>query len=235
MANNFSRRILPPEEFTTKVCIDCGEEKPKSEFCRNKSASDGLSPYCRVCSAIRGAAYRKSEKGKAARKRYRQSPKGKASALRVAKRYLATEKGKVARRKAGRKYAESEHGKKVMMDYAASERGGEKAAKAAHKYRVSEKGRATKWATYVRRRAVGYGVHVEDVDEEAVYAFCGNRCAYCGSTEKLTLDHVVALSKGGAHAESNLLVACKSCNSSKGVKPVAEWLATRPMKLAQGV
>lgn len=44
------------------------------------------------------------------------------------------------------------------------------------------------------------------------------RCAYCGAKAKLTVDHVVALSKGGTHAPANLAPACKSCNSKKGTR-----------------
>src|SRR2546422_1043273 len=41
-------------------------------------------------------------------------------------------------------------------------------------------------------------------------------CSFCGSQEDLTLDHYVALSLGGTHDESNLVTACRSCNSRKG-------------------
>lgn len=50
-------------------------------------------------------------------------------------------------------------------------------------------------------------------------------CAYCGErVEVLTQDHVLALSKGGSHTASNVVPACKSCNSSKHDKPVDEFL-----------
>src|SRR3989475_13057566 len=41
-------------------------------------------------------------------------------------------------------------------------------------------------------------------------------CSFCESQEDLTLDHYVALSLGGTHDESNLVTACRSCNSRKG-------------------
>lgn len=41
-------------------------------------------------------------------------------------------------------------------------------------------------------------------------------CAYCGvSGVKLTVDHVVALSRGGRHEPSNVVPACRACNSAK--------------------
>lgn len=49
------------------------------------------------------------------------------------------------------------------------------------------------------------------------------RCTYCGTHEDLTLDHIHPESKGGETTADNLCTACKSCNSSKGVKTLQEW------------
>lgn len=51
----------------------------------------------------------------------------------------------------------------------------------------------------------------------------GGRCAYCGSAERITIDHVLALSKGGLDESSNLAPACRSCNSSKRAQLVEGW------------
>ena len=45
-----------------------------------------------------------------------------------------------------------------------------------------------------------------------------HRCAYCGVPNPRTMDHVVSISKGGLHTHSNVVPACRSCNSSKGSK-----------------
>lgn len=50
---------------------------------------------------------------------------------------------------------------------------------------------------------------------EAVMQRDGFRCRQCGSDDNLTLDHIVPQSKGGSHAEENLQVLCRSCNSAK--------------------
>lgn len=52
-------------------------------------------------------------------------------------------------------------------------------------------------------------------------------CAYCDADEKLTVDHFVALNNGGLHVASNLVGACKTCNSSKKDKPVEEWFKSQ--------
>lgn len=52
-----------------------------------------------------------------------------------------------------------------------------------------------------------------------------HRCAYCGSKlDKLTIDHVVPLIKGGKHSASNVVPACLHCNSSKKDKTPEQWV-----------
>jgi 5-methylcytosine-specific restriction endonuclease McrA len=41
-------------------------------------------------------------------------------------------------------------------------------------------------------------------------------CQYCGKTRDLTLDHVVPKARGGKSAWTNLVTACKRCNTTKG-------------------
>lgn len=48
-------------------------------------------------------------------------------------------------------------------------------------------------------------------------------CAYCGSGENLSLDHLIARSKGGSDCGDNFVYCCRSCNSSKGAQDVILW------------
>lgn len=41
------------------------------------------------------------------------------------------------------------------------------------------------------------------------------KCVYCHSTENLTIDHIIAITKKGADDLSNLQTLCRSCNSQK--------------------
>lgn len=53
---------------------------------------------------------------------------------------------------------------------------------------------------------------------QAVYDRDGWACVKCGSTESLTLDHIIPWSHGGPDALGNLQTFCRSCNSSKGAR-----------------
>lgn len=47
-------------------------------------------------------------------------------------------------------------------------------------------------------------------------------CQYCGSSDRLTLDHVHPKSRGGADTWDNLVAACVPCNNRKGNHTPAE-------------
>ena len=55
------------------------------------------------------------------------------------------------------------------------------------------------------------------------------RCVYCGCSlhnvdpEGITLDHVHPWSLGGENDPSNLITACKSCNSSRGARLLRDY------------
>lgn len=49
-----------------------------------------------------------------------------------------------------------------------------------------------------------------------IYARDGRKCGYCGATEKLNIDHIQPVTRGGNSTEENLQVLCSSCNGLKG-------------------
>lgn len=64
-------------------------------------------------------------------------------------------------------------------------------------------------------------------DDEKIKIKTGQICNYCGSTEKLALDHIFPQKFGGQDTAENLIFACRSCNSSKGKKDLMEWMIFR--------
>lgn len=51
-----------------------------------------------------------------------------------------------------------------------------------------------------------------------VFARDGRMCVHCGTSERLTVDHIWPVSKGGADDLDNLQTLCHSCNSKKGAR-----------------
>lgn len=88
-----------------------------------------------------------------------------------------------------------------------------------------------------RRRARKIAATVEPftvADWRAICAYFGQRCAYCLRPGKLTQDHIVPLSRGGAHAIHNIVPACHTCNVRKSARTLPAFLLAG-MGLTEGV
>jgi 5-methylcytosine-specific restriction endonuclease McrA len=57
-----------------------------------------------------------------------------------------------------------------------------------------------------------------------IIAAHGGRCFYCGGeSDRMEIDHVIPVSRGGATTENNLVPACKPCNLKKLSQTYEEW------------
>lgn len=63
-----------------------------------------------------------------------------------------------------------------------------------------------------RRRSIGTRKALR------VFARDGYRCRACGSPDDLTVDHILAWSRGGSDDDDNLQTLCGTCNSRKGAR-----------------
>lgn len=48
-------------------------------------------------------------------------------------------------------------------------------------------------------------------------------CFYCPSTEDLTVEHLIPVSRGGVTSVGNIVLGCRPCNSRKGSKTLTEY------------
>ena len=64
---------------------------------------------------------------------------------------------------------------------------------------------------------------VFSVSKKELKKLYNSPCFYCGSLNKITIDHVVPISRGGTHGIGNLVAACAFCNGSKNSKFLIEW------------
>lgn len=86
---------------------------------------------------------------------------------------------------------------------------------------------------YVERHRVALANAEGDFDYEdymLLYDLQEGRCAYCNRHESetgtLEIEHTTPISRGGMHDISNIVLACRGCNSSKESKTLEEYLVT---------
>jgi hypothetical protein len=51
-----------------------------------------------------------------------------------------------------------------------------------------------------------------------IFTKYGKKCLCCGSIDKISLDHIIPVQKGGKDEVENLQPLCKSCNSKKNIQ-----------------
>lgn len=94
-----------------------------------------------------------------------------------------------------------------------------KAAAAAEAAKAARRNRSGNW--------------ISNADRQALYERDGHTCRYCGSTDSLSLDHIIPVSQGGTDEPDNLVTACRSCNSAKGGRtPKEAGMSLRMPRLA---
>lgn len=185
-------------DSTTKRCTKCGEIKSLTEFSLYKGSPRR---WCRACVKIYNRAYRE------------QYPEKVRSAT-ISWRNRNLEKVKATKQ---RHYAENKeyYRKKHDRWYAVNR---DRSIQRSRAYFRTEEGKIRNRLNANKHRAVARRGDVT-IEELTALMQRQTRCAYCKKkfTNKLpaTVDHVVPLSKGGLHTISNLVLACKPCNSRK--------------------
>lgn len=93
------------------------------------------------------------------------------------------------------------------------------------KYRNSKIGKAKRLASNSKRRAQKTTTATGYISEyiELLLLWDNGKCRYCNSTDKLTIEHILPLSRGGRHSECNVDLACSTCNGRKGSKTEKEF------------
>jgi len=222
--------------MTKKRCSKCDELKLVGEFSKRKASKDGLQPQCKACRAAYDKRYRDAnhELVTAQHKRYREAHRAEIAAYderyyeanreeeaAYDKRYRETHREEKAA--SNKRYYEANREEKVAYQKRYYEANREKTA-ADHK-RWNEANPEKCAAHKQQRRARLANVISEDFDITDLFKRDGEECRYCEATENLTIEHVKPISEGGPNTLDNCVVACRSCNSSKGAKLLVGWLA----------
>ena len=207
----------------TKTCNKCKTPKPTTEFNKNNQQVDGLTGACKTClSVIRKAwnhAYNLTAKARETARRYYYSERGQAAKRAYRARYELTPEQRERYRLAGRKHEREARYKARRARYDQSAKGKAMKAGIDGRYRRTDKGRFAKRKTEIKRK---HQIAATDCtltrgQWQEIKARFGHACAYCNrQMERLEMDHVKPLSKGGAHTAENIVPACRTCNAKKG-------------------
>ena len=183
--------------MSIKQCLACKQTKPLEEFGKEKKSKDGRTGRCKLClNAQKREAYKKDpEKYRAISKENYYKWRGKK--LSYAKAY-AKEKPEVNRRARKRYYQRNTE-------------------KAKHRIRECQKKKPWKVAWYLANRRMRLR------DQSCDHANCPKQIKefYKHRPDGFEVDHIVPLSKGGAHCIENLQYLTVSDNREKGAR--VDW------------
>lgn len=231
------------DESTSKTCSKCLEGKPLSEFHQDKRQRDGRVTRCRACVAAykreHAARFRDQE---SARKRAWYEA-NRERVLEDQRQYREANREAVAASQAAWYQANRDRRAEYLREYHLANRerlvAASRAYYEAHKDEHRARDRAWKLANADKvremarlhqqnRRALKMGAAIGEIDLDALWEEQRGICALCGHPidraipwpDRLSasVDHIVPLSKGGAHAQHNLQWTHLGENSAKGAR-----------------
>ena len=184
--------------MTVKTCATCSAEKPLHQFYKRKASKDGHDTRCIACEKARLAKWAADNPD---RRREAQ------------KRYNATDKAREKQRRWREK--NPERADEVIAAYRERNPNAGREATKRHYYANIEESRESIKNRAHRRRARMAKNGVFGVTTKDIRRILANPCAFCGTRENPTLDHIIPISRGGRHSVGNLQCLCASCNFSK--------------------
>lgn len=222
----------------TKTCSACGRILTLDHFSVDRSMKDGLAYRCKDCLRISNKNWRETNKDlkKIQSKIYRDANKEKEAAR--AKKYREDHKESIAQKKHDQYVANPTPTKTRAKEWRINNPERKSAANQEWAKVNPEKDRNSKrkWksenpertaAAGARRRARKLGSRIEIVDRKLVLARSNSICYLCGKIiyDKLHIDHITPLARGGSETMDNLASTHARCNFSKRDKLLCELSA----------
>jgi 5-methylcytosine-specific restriction endonuclease McrA len=184
-------------------CKACEQYRPISEYSKSPKRIDGLNAKCYACRSADYKEYRK------------RVPRDKEKAREYAREYAKRRPPLTLKQKQARAAFRRDH----------YQRNKEKMALQHKDYLRRHPGKNSEQASLYRLRSKNQGVFI--FTEKDIRKLSRATCAYCGASGKMSIDHVMPVSKGGRNSIGNLLPACRTCNSEKHAKLLIVWRLQR--------
>lgn len=193
------------------MCAKCQQEKPYSDFYKGKKYKDGYQSWCKQCKRDR-----KRELG--TDKQYFE--KNREYVRKVQREYYKKNKERIIKRV---KEYQGQH-VVAVKGYKQKYADNNKDKKAAYRklYRSTAKGKLRNTQYTLRRKReisrTPENIRLTIKQWEFILSLFDNKCACCFAETKLTIDHIMPISKGGLDIITNVQPLCPSCNSKKHAK-----------------
>lgn len=244
-------------DLTTKRCSKCGKEYPATKEYFYQRGGDRLRPDCKTCTNVnskeqrtrwkenniewvreRSRLYHLENKEREAQysKEWREK-----NADHIKAHYINNREAILKRQKENylsdkmpflirsKHYRENNKERVRQWQREWEERNKEYVKERRHQYYLSHKRQHSQRKRVYRhlKRANCGKMTSEQIQE--LLEWQNYRCMYCGTdiSNDSTIDHHIAVSQGGSNDITNLVMACRSCNSSKGNKNPFQWYKMR--------
>ena len=188
----------------TKTCTKCGRELPATLefFYAAKELKSGLRSMCKQCDRLRHKAYAAAHPEKVTKWKADDYTRRREAIHAYATAYYAENAERERAKRAAYRATHLEESRRLDREYYARNR---------DKFRVLNNRR--------RMRERGRGSHsASDIREQRLRQ--KGRCYWCGEKTgpDYHVDHVIPIARGGSNGPDNLVIACPTCNLSKGSK-----------------
>lgn len=210
-------RIVQLSLFESKHCTKCGENKPLSAF-NPRSDNGKLRPWCVECNRRYKQQHRAANREMygTTRRVYYAAHRERIRAQQKRDYDANPEKF----REWSRQFREQHPDKTSFWARRSYWRHvAERRAKSRKWYRANKE-RALIHTHRRRARLVANGGTYTVREWRAMVSWFGDCCLCCGASERLTIDHVLPVARGGSNDIANLQPLCRPCNASKKARHI---------------
>lgn len=119
-----------------------------------------------------------------------------------------------------------EQSRQIVQRYRRTAKARARACEHSRTFRRTERATVNRSNDSARRRGAIGVITIEHWGQ--ILEYFGHRCAYCNAQpERLGMDHIIPVTKGGVHMVGNVVPACTPCNRRKAARSLPQLLELR--------